>query len=109
VVNDQVGSPTWAADLADVTLQIISKGKWIPGIYHYSNEGIISWYDFALAIKEIIRSSCTVHPIPSSDYPTPARRPSFSLLDSGKIVSTFSLNIPFWKNSLAACLKEIQK
>jgi len=108
VVNDQVGSPTWAADLADVTMQIISKRKWVPGIYHYSNKGIISWYDFALAIKEIIHSPCTVHPIPGNDYPTPARRPAFSLLDTGKIVSTFSLNVPPWKNSLAACLKEIQ-
>jgi dTDP-4-dehydrorhamnose reductase len=107
VVNDQVGSPTWAADLADATMQIISNGKWIPGIFHYSNKGIISWYDFALAIKEIIQSSCEVRPIPGTDYPTPARRPSFSLLDTEKIASTFSLNIPPWRNSLSACLKEI--
>jgi dTDP-4-dehydrorhamnose reductase len=108
VVNDQVGSPTWAADLAKATMQIISNQKWVAGIYHYANAGSISWYQFALAIKEIIHSACTIQPIPSTEYPTAARRPAFSILDTSRIVSTFSLNIPPWKESLAACLKELQ-
>ena len=108
VVNDQVGSPTWAEDLAHATMQVIASEKWIPGIYHYANAGIISWYEFALAIKEIIQSNCNVHPIPGADYPTAARRPAFSLLDTRKIVSTYSVNIPPWRHSLTACLKELQ-
>jgi dTDP-4-dehydrorhamnose reductase len=108
VVNDQVGSPTWAADLAKATMQIISNGKWVPGIYHYANVGSISWYEFALAIKEIIHSPCNVQPIPSTEYPTAARRPAFSILDTSRIVATYSLNIPSWRESLGDCLKELQ-
>jgi dTDP-4-dehydrorhamnose reductase len=108
VVNDQVGSPTWAANLAVATMQIISKEKWTAGIYHYANTGSITWYQFALAIKELIHSPCDVQPIPSSEFPTAARRPAFSLLDTRKIAATFSLSIPPWNESLAACLKELQ-
>jgi dTDP-4-dehydrorhamnose reductase len=108
VVNDQVGSPTWAADLARAIMQIISNGKWVPGIYHYANAGSTSWYEFAVVIKELIHSTCNVLPIPSAEYPTPARRPAFSLLDTSRIVSTYSLNIPPWRESLEACLKELQ-
>ncbi|THU32056.1 dTDP-4-dehydrorhamnose reductase [Niastella caeni] len=110
VVNDQVGSPTYAADLAKCILQIIANCKlsvasWFPGIYHYSNQGRISWYDFAVAIKELTGSACVVNPIPSEQFPTPAKRPSFSLLDTGKIQQTFQCAIPAWKDSLQQCIK----
>jgi dTDP-4-dehydrorhamnose reductase len=110
VVNDQVGAPTYAADLAKCMLQIVaaseeSGANWHPGIYHYSNQGRISWFDFAVAIRELTGSACTVNPIPSEQFPTPAKRPSFSLLDTGKIRETFHLTIPEWKESLQECIK----
>jgi len=104
VVDDQIGSPTYAADLTKAILEIIASGKWQNGIYHYSNEGKISWYEFAVAIKELTKSNCTVHPIPTSAYPTPARRPHFSLLNKSRITTTYHLTIPRWKTSLAKCL-----
>jgi len=107
VVNDQQGSPTYAYDLADAILQVIASGKWVPGIYHYCNDGIISWYDFAIAIKELTGSQCTVYPIPTSQYPTPAKRPAWSALDTGKIKETYGIRIPGWKESLAQCLERI--
>lgn len=100
VVNDQVGSPTYAADLAQAMIDIIESSKWIPGIYNYSNEGEISWYEFALNIKEFGNYSCKVGGIPSSSYPTPAKRPNFSLLDKSKIKSVYNLNVPSYKESL---------
>ncbi|MEO7975771.1 dTDP-4-dehydrorhamnose reductase [Flavobacterium sp.] len=100
VVNDQVGSPTYAADLAQAMLDILKFKNWIPGIYNYSNEGEISWYDFALSIKEIGGYSCNVGGIPSSSYPTPAKRPQFSLLDKKKIKTVYNLNVPDYKKSL---------
>ncbi len=108
VVSDQVGSPTYAADLADAILQIISSGKWHPGIYHYSNEGVISWYDFAVAIKELSGSNCSVKPIPTSRYPTPAKRPAYSVLDKTKIKAVFGLRLKDWKSSLATCISLIK-
>lgn len=108
VVNDQVGAPTYAADLARVMTKIIEDGKWNPGIYHYSNRGKISWYDFAMAIREMTGSSCQVNPILSEQYPTPARRPSFSLLNTEKIERTYHINIPDWKESLWECLQCIE-
>lgn len=105
VVNDQFGCPTYAADLASLILEIISTGKITPGIYHYCNEGIISWYDFARAIKKIINSRCIVNPIESIQYPTPAERPKYSVLDTNKIQQTFSITIPGWEDSLNTCLK----
>ncbi|MDF2189751.1 dTDP-4-dehydrorhamnose reductase [Paraflavitalea sp. CAU 1676] len=110
VVSDQVGAPTYAADLAQAMLEIVVKdagGQWAPGIYHYSNTGRISWFDFAVAIKELSGSACAVNPIPSSQYPTPAKRPSFSLLDTNKIQSTYQLSIPAWKDSLVQCLQRL--
>lgn len=104
VVDDQVGSPTYAADLSSVILHIISSQYWQPGIYHYSNQGIISWYDFAMAIKQIKGSKCIVNPIPSSQYPTPAKRPAYSVLDTAKIQSTFGIELKNWEESLANCL-----
>jgi len=109
VVSDQIGSPTYAADLADAILRIINADKFIPGIYNYSNEGKISWFDFATAIKEMIDSNCKVNPIPTSQYPTPAKRPHYSLLDKSKIISTYSLKINDWKESLASCIDKIKK
>jgi dTDP-4-dehydrorhamnose reductase len=104
VVNDQVGSPTYAADLAAAILQIISSKKWHPGIYHYSNDGIISWYEFAKAIKELTGSNCNLNPIPSSQYPTAAKRPAWSVLDTSKIQQSFAINSRSWKESLARCI-----
>lgn len=108
VVNDQVGAPTYAADLAEAILQIFVSGNWTPGIYHYSNQGKISWFDFASAIREETGSLCQVNPIPSSQFPTPAKRPSFSLLDTRKIRTTFSLEIPDWRSSLKRCLSQLK-
>ncbi|MEO5562555.1 MAG: dTDP-4-dehydrorhamnose reductase [Chitinophagaceae bacterium] len=108
VVEDQVGSPTYAADLAEAILQIISSGKWKAGIYHYSNTGIISWYDFAIAIKELTGCPCKVNPIPSSQYPTPAKRPGYSALDTSAIATTFDLQLKEWKKSLSACVSRLK-
>lgn len=107
VVNDQFGSPTYAADLAVVILKIISSGNWQPGIYHYRNDGVISWYDFALAIKELTGSTCKINPIPTTQYPTPAKRPAYSLLDTKKIQSIFGIQLKDWKKSLAVCLANL--
>jgi dTDP-4-dehydrorhamnose reductase len=109
VVADQQGSPTYAVDLAEAILAIITLGKWVPGIYHYSNEGIITWYDFAKAIQMYIHSSCRVNPIPTSAYPTPAKRPAYSVLNKEKIKSTFGLTIPKWEVSLQHCLDKLKK
>ncbi len=110
VVSDQVGCPTYAADLANAVMQIITtaKNKALGGIYNYCNEGVISWYDFAVAIKEMSNSNCAVNPIPSSQYPTPAKRPYYSVLDTSLIKSTFGVTIPRWKESLWQCLKLLQ-
>ncbi|WP_281633886.1 dTDP-4-dehydrorhamnose reductase [Flavobacterium luteolum] len=100
VVNDQIGSPTYAADLAKVMIDIIESSKWKSGIYNYSNEGEISWYEFALSIKEFGNYYCKVGGIPSSAYPTPAKRPSYSLLSKGKIKKTYNVDVPHYKESL---------
>jgi len=107
VVEDQIGSPTYAADLAAAILHIIDSPRFVPGIYHYSNEGRISWYEFALAIRHTIGSSCAVSPIPTSQYPTPAKRPHYSLLDKSLIRDTYQLVIPEWENSLAVCMSRL--
>ncbi|MEJ7627181.1 MAG: dTDP-4-dehydrorhamnose reductase [Ferruginibacter sp.] len=105
VVSDQMGSPTYAADLAQAILQIIEKNETPePGIYHFSNKGMISWFDFAVAIKEIIKSKCIVDSIQTSDYPTPAARPGYSVFDTSKIQDQFGLVIPEWKESLKKCV-----
>ena len=105
VVNDQIGSPTYAADLAKTILSIITHPNWQAGIYHYSNEGEISWYEFALAIQKIGGFQCKITGIPSADYPTPARRPKYSLLDKSKITNTFGVIIPDYRESLEKCMK----
>lgn len=100
VVNDQIGSPTYAADLAKAIITIITHSNWTCGIYNFSNEGEISWYEFALAIKEIGGYTCEVSGIPSSSYPTPAKRPAYSLLDKSKIKKEFQVAVPNYKESL---------
>ncbi len=105
VVNDQIGSPTYAADLAQAILTIITYSNWQAGLYHFSNEGEISWYEFALAIQEIGGFVCKVSGIPTSAYPTPAKRPQYSLLDKSKIKATFGVIVPDYKESLEHCMR----
>jgi dTDP-4-dehydrorhamnose reductase len=105
VVNDQIGSPTYAADLAQAIMTIITHPNWKAGIYHFSNEGEISWYEFALAIQEIGGFDCLVSGIPSSAYPTPAKRPQYSLLDKTKIKNTFGVLVPGFRESLVKCME----
>ena len=105
VVNDQIGSPTYAADLAQAILSIVMHPNWQSGMYHFSNEGEISWYEFALAIQEIGGFDCAISGIPSSDYPTPAKRPHYSLLDKSKIATTFGVVVPDYRKSLEKCMK----
>jgi len=112
VVNDQFGSPTYAADLAKAIMDIVSYSvmnpeKQIGGIYNYSNEGIINWYEFAVAIKELSGSKCVIHPIPTSAYPTAAKRPAYSVFNRDKIKDVFKLAIPEWKESLQVCLLQL--
>jgi len=107
VINDQVGSPTYAADLAEVILQIIP--DWKPGIYNFSNEGIITWYEFAVAIKEIINCPCDIKPIITAEYPTPARRPGYSVLDKTKIQETFDVQLKNWTERLTICIEKIKQ
>jgi len=111
IVFDQIGSPTYARDLAESIMQIISKiesgtKSWTNGIYHFSNEGVCSWYDFTKIIHELKGiTSCNVKPIESKEYPTPVRRPHYSVLNKKKIKTTFDIAIPYWKDSLEDCLK----
>jgi dTDP-4-dehydrorhamnose reductase len=108
VVSDQYGTPTYAADLAAAIMHIISSGKWEPGIYHYTNEGRINWHEFALAIRDIMQSQCEVKAIPTIQYPTPAKRPAWSVLDKTKIKETYQLEIPDWRTSLEVCMGKMQ-
>ena len=112
VVNDQFGSPTYAKDLAEAIMYIVNREsstvnepRSLNDIYHFSNEGNISWYDFAVAIRDIKQLDCVVHPIPTIAYPTPAKRPAYSVFDKTKIVSTFNIKLKDWKDSLRECLQ----
>ncbi len=106
VIFDQVGTPTYARDLAKAILDILPKiENQKVEIYNYSNEGVLSWYDFAKEIMRMAKLDCKVNPIETFQYPTPAKRPHFSLLNKSKIKSTFSIEIPYWKDSLDECLK----
>lgn len=107
VVNDQIGAPTYAPDLAKAILDIVSGVNWVPGIYHFSNSGRISWYDFAVAIQKITQADCRVEPISTTDYPTPARRPSFSLLNTEKIRSVYGIVPRPWEEALRECLGQL--
>lgn len=104
VVYDQIGTPTYAGDLADAILTIVNKGI-NHGLYHFTNEGVISWYDFTKAIHELTGiTTCEVLPIRSEEYPTKAHRPSFSVLDKQKIKATYGICIPYWRDSLQHCI-----
>ena len=106
IIFDQIGSPTYARDLAKAMLDIIQQQPaTFSGIYHYSNEGVCSWFDFARAIFDLKNINCSTSPIETKDYPTPAQRPPFSLLNKGKIKATFGIEIPYWRDSLKACLE----
>lgn len=107
VVADQSGSPTYAADLAQAIMDIIEGGNWQPGIYHYSNAGVITWFDFAKAIRDLSHLSCTVNPITTEQYPTPAARPTYSVMDKTKIQQTFGIPLKDWKESLQECLAKL--
>jgi dTDP-4-dehydrorhamnose reductase len=107
VVSDQYGSPTYAADLAQAIMHIVESQSWQPGIYHYSNEGIISWFDFAKAIRDIAQLNCVVNPISTEQYPTPAARPKYSVLDKTKMQQTFGIELKDWKDSLQECLGKL--
>lgn len=108
IVSDQIGTPTYARDLAEIILHIINSGNFQSGIYHYSNEGAASWYDFTKAIVEMAGIKCNIYPIETYQHPTPAKRPSYSLLNKAKIKSVYKINIPDWKNSLEKCINIIQ-
>ena len=107
VVSDQIGAPTYARDLAIAILEILNAPQFVPGIYHYSNEGKISWYEFATAIKEINNYNTQIHPIASEDFVTIARRPQFSLLDHNKIKNTYKIEIPYWRDSLVEMISQL--
>lgn len=103
VVFDQIGTPTYAGDLAQAILTVVEcdeKGHFEPGIYHYSNEGVCSWYDFARKIMELAELPCRVHPVETKDYPTRAVRPAYSVLNKAKIKQTYNITIPHWEESL---------
>ena len=103
VVADQVGTPTWAGGLAAALWQFAGRPD-LAGIYHWSDAGVCSWYDFALAIFELARLDCQVSPIESSEYPTPAQRPNFSVLNKAKIKAATGISIPHWREALVECL-----
>ena len=112
VVSDQKGTPTYAKDLAKTCLDILSDASStnlskLGSLYHYSDEGVTSWYNFATAIMEIGNIDCKVIPIETKDFPTQARRPQYSVLDKSKIKSDFKVTIPHWRDSLANCIKKI--
>jgi dTDP-4-dehydrorhamnose reductase len=107
IISDQIGTPTYAIDLAGAILDIIESGKKQFGIYHYSNEGAISWYDFAKAIFDISRTQVIVRPIPTSEYPTKATRPKFSVMDKSKFKETFEVEVPYWRDSLVKCINKL--
>jgi dTDP-4-dehydrorhamnose reductase len=110
VVFDQVGTPTYAHDLAKTILDILPMAMIDERIevYHYSNEGVASWYDFAKAIHQIANITCLVNPIPTKDYPLPAKRPFYSVLDKSKIKKRFAVEIPYWRDSVKNCIDRLQ-
>lgn len=109
VVNDQVGTPTYALDLAKTILSIVESDNWVSGVYHYSNEGVISWYDFAVEINKLSGLNCQVNPVSSAQFSTTAKRPNYSLLDKTKIKQTYKLDVPEWSQSLEECLNKLNK
>ncbi|MDR1222977.1 MAG: dTDP-4-dehydrorhamnose reductase [Tannerella sp.] len=105
VVADQQGTPTYAGDLADAILKVLASGAFVPGIYHYTDEGVCTWYDFAVRIFEIAGLKCSVDPLATAGYPTRAVRPAYSVLDKTKIRDTYGVITPPWEESLRKCLQ----
>jgi len=108
IIADQVGTPTYAIDLANAIFDIIESDSKQYGIYHYSNEGVTSWFDFAKAIFDISGTQVKANPIPGAAYPTKANRPAFSVMDKTKIKTTFNLAIPYWRDSLVVCIDKLK-
>ena len=107
VIFDQIGTPTYARDLAVAIMTAINKGI-EPGVYHFSNEGVISWYDFTKAIHRIAGiTTCHVRPLHTAEYPTPANRPHYSVLDKTKIKQTYGIEVPYWEESLKECIEKL--
>lgn len=112
VVFDQVGTPTYAYDLAKAVFEIIENRKFEgnTGIYHYSNEGVCSWYDFTKTIAELAgNTDCDIHPCHSDEFPSPVKRPAYSVLDKTKVKETFGINVPYWTDSLKVCINNLKK
>ena len=114
VIFDQVGTPTYARDLAKTCLEILCKDSSLNiskngSLYHYSNEGVASWYDFAISIMELGGKNCKLNPIQTKDYPTLAKRPQYSVLNKSKIKTDFKIEIPYWRDSLKECIEKIKK
>lgn len=109
VVFDQVGTPTYAGDLASAMLTIAAGELFVPGIYHFSNEGVCSWYDFTIRIHQLAGIQCRVLPVESSEYPTKAKRPHYSVLNKSKIKNTYQLTIPYWEESLRKVISYLTK
>ena len=107
VIFDQIGTPTYARDLAVAIFAAINQGV-VPGIYHFSNEGVISWYDFTKAIHRIAGiTTCHVRPLHTAEYPTPANRPHYSVLDKTKIKTVYGIEVPYWEESLEVCVRKL--
>ena len=109
VIFDQVGTPTYAADLAQTILTIIADKEWVSGVFHFSNEGVCSWYDFTIMIHKLAGIECKVNPIESSAYPVRTPRPHYSVLNKTKIKTTFSIEVPYWVDSLQKCLNILER
>jgi len=112
VVYDQIGTPTYAEDLARAIMQIISevesdKLDFTPGTFHYSNEGVCSWYDLAVEVCRLIKCKGEVLPIESDEYPLPAKRPVYSVLNKSKIKEFYGVEVPYWRDSLESCIKNL--
>lgn len=109
VVSDQVGAPTYARDLAVAIMDIVEQGASHTGIYHFSNEGKISWYDFAMAIRDLAGLSCEVKAISTKDFPTPAKRPAYSVLDKSSLIRDYGIQPREWKTALQECLSYLRR
>ena len=108
VVSDQIGTPTYALDLASAIYMVLMSHQWVEGIFHFSNEGVCSWYDFAKSIHRIAGiDKCEIKPIPTEEYPTAASRPFYSVLDKTRIKATYGVKAPYWEDSLIECIKRI--
>lgn len=108
IIYDQIGTPTYARDLAAFVLELVSAEHWKPGIYNYSNEGVASWYDFAIAIRDLAGLKAKILPIETAHYPTPAARPKYSVLNKRKLKETFGVEIPYWRDSLEKCITQLK-